>query len=37
MMAGKGDKPRNCYSKKFKNNYKEINWKKKHDKSIKDK
>lgn len=25
-MNGKGDKPRNCYSKQFKNNYDEINW-----------
>lgn len=24
--AGKGDKPRSCYSKKFKNNYDKINW-----------
>ena len=27
-MAGKGDKPRNCYSKKFKKNYADIEWKK---------
>lgn len=26
MSAGKGDKPRNCFSKKFKDNYDEINW-----------
>ena len=25
-MAGKGDKPRSCYSKRFKNNYDEIDW-----------
>jgi len=25
-MAGKGDKPRNCFSKRFKNNYDEIDW-----------
>jgi len=25
-QAGKGDKARNCYSKKFKNNYDKINW-----------
>lgn len=25
-MNGKGDKPRNCFSKQFKNNYEEINW-----------
>jgi len=24
--AGKGDKPRSCFSKNFKNNYEEINW-----------
>lgn len=24
--AGKGDKPRNCFSKKFKDNYDEIDW-----------
>lgn len=23
---GKGDKPRNCFSKDFKNNYDEIDW-----------
>jgi hypothetical protein len=26
MSAGKGDKPRNCFSKKYKNNYDEIDW-----------
>ena len=26
MSAGKGDKPRNCFSKKFKDNYSQINW-----------
>ncbi len=25
-MNGKGDKPRNCFSKKFKDNYDGINW-----------
>ena len=25
-MSGKGDKPRNCFSKRFKNNYDEIDW-----------
>ena len=25
-MAGKGDKPRNCFSKRFKDNYDEIDW-----------
>jgi hypothetical protein len=24
--SGKGDKPRNCFSSKFKNNYDEIDW-----------
>jgi len=24
--AGKGDRPRNCFSKKFKDNYDEIDW-----------
>jgi len=26
MSAGKGDKPRNCFSKKYKDNYSKINW-----------
>ena len=25
-MNGKGDSPRNCYSKQFKNNYDQIEW-----------
>lgn len=25
-MNGKGDKPRNCFSKQFKDNYEQINW-----------
>ena len=25
-MNGKGDKPRNCFSKNYKSNYEEINW-----------
>jgi hypothetical protein len=29
MSAGKGDKPRNCFSKDYKNNYDNINWGKK--------
>lgn len=29
MSAGKGDKPRNCFSKEYKNNYEKINWGKK--------
>lgn len=24
--AGKGSSPRNCFSKKFKDNYEDINW-----------
>lgn len=34
-MSGKGDKPRNCFSKKFKKNYTEIKWKKSKNKNIK--
>lgn len=26
-MAGKGDKPRNCFSSQYKDNYDSINWK----------
>lgn len=26
MNAGKGDSPRNCFSKKFKRNYEKIDW-----------
>jgi hypothetical protein len=33
-MAGKGDKPRNCFSKKFKENFDKINWKKQNKTSI---
>ena len=29
MSAGKGDKPRSCFSKKFKDNYSQIDWQKK--------
>ncbi len=32
--AGKGDKPRNCFSDSFKNNYNSINWKIKKDKVL---
>jgi hypothetical protein len=28
-QAGKGDRPRNCFSNKYRNNYDLINWKKK--------
>jgi hypothetical protein len=28
-QAGKGDKPRNCFSQKYRDNYDEINWNKK--------
>lgn len=33
-MAGKGDKPRNCFSKDFKNNYDLIIWGKKKPKKL---
>ena len=29
MQNGKGDSPRNCFSKQFKDNYETINWSKK--------
>lgn len=29
MSAGKGDKPRSCFSKRYKNNFDKINWGKK--------
>jgi len=29
MSAGKGDKPRNCFSKAYKSNFDEIKWSKK--------
>lgn len=29
MSAGKGDKPRNCFSKQYKDNFDQINWKSK--------
>ena len=32
--AGKGSKPRNCFSDSFKNNYNSINWKIKKDKAL---
>ena len=32
--AGKGDKARNCFSQKYRNNYDLINWKKKNEKTI---
>ena len=31
--AGKGDKPRNCFSKKYRDNYDSINWNKKNEKN----
>jgi len=31
--AGKGDKPRNCFSKKYRDNYDSINWNKKRKKN----
>ena len=27
-QAGKGDKPRNCFSQQYRKNYDQINWKK---------
>lgn len=32
--AGKGSKPRSCFSNRFKNNYDSINWKIKKDKVL---
>jgi hypothetical protein len=32
--AGKGSKPRNCFSDSFKNNYDSIDWKTKKDKVL---
>ena len=32
--AGKGSKPRNCFSHSFKNNYDSINWLEEKDKSL---
>ena len=32
--AGKGDKPRNCFSNRFKQNYNSINWLEEKDKSL---
>jgi len=34
MSAGKGSKPRNCFSKNFKSNYEDINWVTKDNKEI---
>jgi|688.fasta_scaffold27921_13 hypothetical protein len=31
--AGKGDKPRNCFSQKYRDNYDSIDWNKKNDKN----
>ncbi len=36
-MAGKGDKPRNCFSRKFKDNFDSINWSKNKTKKSLDK
>jgi len=30
MQNGKGDNPRNCFSRQFKDNYETINWSKKN-------
>ncbi len=32
--AGKGDKPRNCFSKNYRDNFDAINWRKKNEKII---
>lgn len=32
--AGKGDKPRNCFSHSFKENYESIKWSEEKDKSL---
>jgi hypothetical protein len=32
--AGKGDKPRNCFSNRFKENYDTINWSEEKDKLL---
>lgn len=34
MSAGKGSKPRSCFSKNFKNNFDQINWVTKEGKEI---
>lgn len=31
--AGKGDKPRNCFSQNYRDNYDAINWNKKNEKN----
>ena len=31
--AGKGDKPRNCFSRKYRDNYDSIDWNKKNEKN----
>jgi len=33
-QAGKGDRPRNCFSDRFKENYDSINWTNQKDKSL---
>lgn len=35
MSAGKGDKPRNCFSKQYKNHYDFIDWGRKKQKKTK--
>ena len=34
MSAGKGSRPRSCFSKKFKDNFDNINWATKENKEI---
>lgn len=33
-MAGKGSKPRNCFSQKFKQNFDEISWDSKNNQEV---
>jgi flagellar hook-basal body complex protein FliE len=37
MSAGKGDKPRNCFSKQFKTNFDQIDWKQKKKSEVQEK
>ena len=34
MSAGKGDKPRSCFSKQFKDNYDSIKWNRKDSENV---
>lgn len=33
-QAGKGDRPRNCFSRDYRDNYDQINWGKSHDQKL---